>query len=160
VPVTVDLRAGTASGQGADELRGIEGIWGSREDDVLRGDEVRNAIVGSLGDDELQGRGGRDVAIFSDVTAPVTVDLAAGTASGAGTDTLGGFEDVWGTNDDDVLLGNGADNVLLGLGGNDDLAGRAGDDILDGGDGADFADGGAGDDVCLSSTKTTGCEGP
>ena len=160
VPVTVDLRAGTASGHGADELRGIEGIWGSEDADVLLGDEVRNAIVGGLGNDELRGRGGRDVAVFSDISVSVTVDLDAGTATGAGTDALAGFEDVWGTNDDDVLVGNGADNELLGLAGNDDLSGRNGDDVLDGGEGADHADGGAGDDVCLSSTKTTGCEGP
>ena len=160
VPVTVDLAAGTASGQGADELRGIEGLWGSRENDVLLGDEGRNQIVGGLGDDELRGRGGVDIAVFSDVAGPVTVDLGSGAATGPGTDTLGGFEDVWGTSADDTILGNGADNELLGLGGADDLSGRAGDDVLDGGDGADKADGGAGDDVCLSVTKTTSCEGP
>ena len=160
VPVRVDLAAGTASGQGADELRGIEGTWGSRDDDVLLGDAGANQIVGGFGDDDLRGRGGRDVAVFADVLGPVTVDLAAGSATGAGTDTLAGFEEVWGTNAGDTILGNDADNVLEGRGGADDLSGRAGDDVLDGGDGADHADGGAGEDVCLSATKTISCEGP
>ena len=160
VPVTVDLAAGTASGQGSDELHGIEGIWGSEDDDVLRGDDARNQIVGGLGNDELRGRQGVDIAVFADVRGPVTVDLASGDATGAGNDTLAGIEAVWGTSGDDTILGDGADNVIEGRGGADELAGRAGDDVLDGGDGADQADGGAGEDVCLSVTKTTGCEGP
>ena len=157
VPVTVDLAAGTASVRVRMSSGASKGIWGSRDDDVLLGDEARNQIVGGLGDDELRGRGGVDIAVFSDVAGPVTVDLAWGNATGPGTDTLGGLEDVWGTSADDTILGNGADNELLGLAGADDLSGRAGDDVLDGGDGADHADGGAGDDVCLSVTKTTSC---
>jgi Ca2+-binding RTX toxin-like protein len=100
------------------------------------------------------------VAVFLDVDGPVTVDLLSVSATGAGTDALRGFEDVWGTRADDVIVGSDVGNVLLGFAGADDLSGRGGDDVLRGGPGADRARGGAGVDVCFSVTIATDCEGP
>ncbi len=63
---------------------------------------------------------------------------------------------VIGSNDDDVLTGDGGANILngldgndqlFGLGGNDTLIGGAGDDVLAGGGGTDSIDGGEGNDT-------------
>src|SRR5688572_31858151 len=45
-------------------------------------------------------------------TEAMAVDLAAGTATGEGTDTLTEIENVVGSNHDDVLRGNEAPNTL------------------------------------------------
>src|SRR5207237_925350 len=72
------------------------------------------------------------------------VDLAAGTATGWGSDTLQQVEDVAGSSHEDVLEGDGHPNRLFGSAGNDVLLGRGGADSLSGGDGDDFLAGGAG----------------
>lgn len=59
--VTVDLAAGTARGQGNDDLTGIERVRGSDRDDTLIGDENDNVLKGLGGNDLLIGRGGDDV---------------------------------------------------------------------------------------------------
>jgi Tol biopolymer transport system component len=53
--VDVDLRVGTAAGQGADTLFRVEWIIGSSASDVLRGDGHENWIRGLGGDDTLFG---------------------------------------------------------------------------------------------------------
>lgn len=52
-------------------------------------------------------------------------------------DTLSGFENVSGTNYDDVLTGDAGVNQLYGWSGRDTLNGGLGNDILTGGFGAD-----------------------
>ena len=80
-------------------------------------------------------------------TAGVTVDLAAGTATGnasVGTDTFTGVSQVRGSNFADIITGNEFNNVLDGLGGNDIITGGQGNDTLTGGADADtfvFEDG-------------------
>ena len=54
------------------------------------------------------------------------VDLALGTAIGAGRDRLLGIEKVLGSPRKDTVKGNAGPNVLHGLGGGDSLAGRSG----------------------------------
>ncbi len=89
-------------------------------------------------------------------TVNVTVNLAAGTASGFASST--NIENLIGGSDNDNLTGNdsantldgGADNgadTLRSLGGSDSLIGGGGDDILDGGAGNDTMVGGAGNDT-------------
>lgn len=56
-------------------------------------------------------------------------------------------QDALGTENDDVLTGDGGANRLFGYEGDDVLSGLAGRDILDGGVGADEMLGGAGDDT-------------
>ena len=105
--------------------------------DGLAGDDI---LAGGLGNDTLNGGAGYDIADYSNAGGPVMVDLAAGTASGAaGNDVLISIEDVWGSNFDDILIGNALDNILWDDQGNDTLAGGLGDDTMEGGAGIDTA---------------------
>ncbi len=54
-----------------------------------------------------------------------------------------------GTDQDDVIVGDGADNTFYGRGGNDTISALGGDDVLAGGTGNDSLDGGAGNDSFL-----------
>lgn len=181
------LRADIESLRGsahADVLEGDDGvnrIVGRRGADLVRGWGGGDTIVGSAGRDELwgqsgadrlRGRGGSDLLLprgeddlvnggrGSDTvtfTSAVTVDLAAGTASGESTDVLRRVENVIGSPAADTLRGSAAGNVLRGGGGDDTLSGsraadslfgQGGDDAMDGGPGAgDRCDGGAGADT-------------
>lgn len=177
-PIDGSLVTGVVTGMGTDTLEsGIEQIVGGPFDDTLEGDDGFNvliglagndtisalggqfdALVGGAGDDNLDGGDGDDLAenYFIDAfmapnninDGPVVVDLAAGTSTGNGNDTLTSIEIVNGSRGDDVLLGNDEDNELVGMFEGDDTAdGRGGDDTIDGGEGADDLDGGDGVDI-------------
>ena len=146
--ITVDLAAGTASGPeiGNDQLINIENVIGSGDDvisgntniNVLQGGGGNDFLQGRAGDDLLDGEAGIDFAIYTDATGPVTIDLATGTASGAGvgSDTLRSIEVIRGTDFADVYVATGfsgssinagslgAFNVFEGRGGNDDITGN------------------------------------
>ncbi len=180
-PLTVDLVAGTLTGNGSDTLVSIEGSNGTPGDDVMVGDDGDNDFVGlqegddtvdagggddlvdgSDGADDLDGGAGTDIVGHLDLSAGVTIDLGAGTTSEG--DTLANFEDIIGTFFDDVITGDAGPNTIEGTDGADQLSGLAGDDVLFGGwsdgfdDGSpDSADGGAGTDVCDAETETA-CE--
>lgn len=138
----------TISGSDGDDM-----LIGGNGSDTLSGGENNDTLAGGSGDDALIGGNGADTAVFS---SAVVVNLAAGTATGEGTDTLITIERVTGSDFDDVLTGNTAANVLSGgLGadqlnggdGNDQLFGGAGDDVLNGGAGGDTLMGDAGHDI-------------
>ena len=172
VPVTVDLAAGTATGQGTDTLLGMDGVVGSAGDDVISGSARTEILDGRGGNDRIAGRAGadwldgdagndlldggpgQDTGSFG---APrgVRVDLGAGRATGWGTDRRVSIEDaegsrfadlLRGTNGRNELSGGKGNDSLTGLGGNDALAAGEGNDRLAGGAGADRLDGGAGRD--------------
>lgn len=146
-PVTVDLAAGRASGEGADLLRGLENAVGSDFGDVLRGNADKNIFLPQAGDDRVDGRGGFDLAFFD---APVDANLATHLSIGEGRDALVGLEGLGGSEEtlgSYRLTGDGADNVLLGGGGADVLNGGGGDDRVGGGIGNDALYGGSGDDI-------------
>ncbi len=115
-------------------------------------------------DDTFDGLAGIDtLAADASVTANLTIDMLAGTLSGAGigTDRFVNFENVTGGSGNDLISGdNGAnvlsggagDDTLNGLGGNDTLNGGAGNDRLFGGDGADQLNGGSGNDYLDGGT--------
>jgi len=122
-------------------LRGGDGndhLIGGDADDVLRG---------GAGDDRLEGRGGEDTASFAGALTGVTADLAAGTATGEGADTLAEIENLTGSDFDDSLTGDSGPNLIRGGAGNDTIAGVDGDDNLQGEDGNDTVSGGPGDDL-------------
>lgn len=157
--VTVDLSADSAMGEGSDTVPGIEGVVGSRFDDVMTGDAANNTFQAERGNDTIDGSGGVDFASFFLASGPVTVDLVAGTAMGEGADTLAGIENVSGSGEHaDTITGDAVANLLLGFGGNDTVNGADGDDGLDGGGGTDALDGGNGTDTCLNGESVVNCE--
>ncbi|MEZ5412560.1 MAG: ExeM/NucH family extracellular endonuclease [Acidimicrobiales bacterium] len=116
------------------ELRsqGYNVIVGTAGNDVLNGTIGRDAIVGLGGNDTINGRLGDDLLCGGDGNDTVN--------GGAGADLMAGDAG------DDVLDGDlGADTILGGAGA-DVLSGGVGDDMLDGGDGNDALFGGAGAD--------------
>lgn len=58
--VRVNLRAGTATGQGHDRFTGIEDVNGSNHADVIKGSHTVNHMNGYGGDDRVYGRGRHD----------------------------------------------------------------------------------------------------
>ncbi|MEM8837421.1 MAG: DUF5801 repeats-in-toxin domain-containing protein [Pseudomonadota bacterium] len=134
---------------GVDIIIGTEDIdllVGGAEDDILRGNGGDDILEGGAGDDSLDGGSGEDTASFATSPDGVTVDLAAGTATGQGEDTLEDIENVFGSVNDDTLLGDGGENILAGSFGNDEISGRGGNDTLFGGFGADDLNGNGGSD--------------
>ena len=101
---------------GADVICGGDGddtITGGGGPDVIFGDGGDDTITGGGNDDTIDGGAGIDEANFGGAN-PVTVDLAAGTATGQGNDTLVGIENLDGTAQADVLRGDAGPNVFLG----------------------------------------------
>ena len=94
----------------------------------------------------LNGGDGVDLLDLSQADGPVAVDLKAGTAGSA---QVTDFENVIGTEQDDVIKGDHEDNVISGLGGTDSIFGRKGNDTLVANKGDDFISGGAGDDLLV-----------
>jgi len=137
--VTLDLDASTAVFSGdasTDNFSNFEDYVLTAQDDVL---------LNSAGNDIVDaGAGTADTVNFS-LSSAVSVDLQAGTATdnggGAGiaigNDTLTNFENVVGSNLDDIITGSTANNSLSGGGGDDTLSGGGGggNDTLDGGAG-------------------------
>jgi Ca2+-binding RTX toxin-like protein len=94
-----------------------------------------------------------------DYGAAVTVDLAEGTSSGQGDDTLTAIENVSGSHQHDTIFGDDGPNRLTDDGGGDDeIRGAGGDDYLRGGSGQDLLDGGDGTDTCIGGETVESCE--
>ena len=145
----------TLSGLGGDDiLNGMDGpdiLNGGFGNDTLNGGNGDDTLNGGPGNDMLNGGAGSDTALFTgSQNVGVTVDLAAGTATGGdGTDTLTSIENITGTRYNDVLTGDAGANVINGNGGVDIINGGDGNDTLIGGAGVG---GGAPDIIKASST--------
>ena len=158
-PVMVDLDQHQASGaDGFDTVLNIESVSGGPFGDLLRGDPADNSLhgeggndqifgntgndemVGGPGNDSLNGQGGiGDLIGYNLATTGVTVNLAAGSATGDGTDSITGVENAVGSAFADTLTGSTTVNSLYGIGGNDVLKGGVAADGIYGGDGIDTA---------------------
>ena len=140
----------TAAGYSAPN--GFLSVMGGVGDDVLNGSRSGDALLGELGNDTLSGGGGPDRLAGGDGNdrvdggdgidtvsfgAPVTVSLAAGEASGEGTDVIAGVENVVGSPLADVIVGSSGQNRLEGRAGGDVIRARGGNDIVLGGGGSD-----------------------
>jgi Ca2+-binding RTX toxin-like protein len=153
-----------------DRFDSIENVSGSAYLDALHGNEGANTLNGLAGNDYLRGRdgadtlyggsGNRDTAVYDTSSEGVYVSLISGRGFGgeAEGDTLIGIEDIDGSPQDDLLVGNdygnrlygrGSDDSLKGGGGIDTLYGHAGNDILDGGDFVDWMYGGLDNDIYI-----------
>jgi Ca2+-binding RTX toxin-like protein len=186
-PASIDLAAGTATGGdqtgSVQTLISIENVIATAADDTIIGDGGNNRIEGLAGNDSISGGAGVDTASYESSTGAVIVNLADNILTtggfdvqpetardGYGTiDTLGGIEDVVGSDFNDFLRGSDAGNVLEGGGGNDILVGGRGSDtasdVLKGGSGSDqlrvtrgsdFLDGGDGGNDRLMFNNNAG----
>lgn len=158
--VTVNLTTGSSTGLGSDTLIGIENVLGTSVADILIGNGGANVLNGAAGNDLLTGALGNDTLIggtgvdtaqfFGNIG--VAVNLTTGRATGLGSDTLSGIENLTGSNMADTMVGNSAANVLNGGAANDTLYGLGGNDTLLGGAGDDAMNGGANTDICNGQT--------
>ena len=141
--VNIDLQTGIAQDGwgGTDTLNNINIVTSSAFDDTITGSSalIFEQFDGGLGNDTIDG-GAIDaldlapnrVNYFAG-TGAVTVDLGAGTASGAmGNDTLININYVRGTAFGDVVTGSNATAYT------EQLEGRGGDDTIDGMGGVDI----------------------
>jgi hypothetical protein len=143
-----DLLVGDA---GDDTLYNVETLAGANKSSTLLGGLGNDFLSGGTGNDTIDGGEGIDQFYYNDgyngPTGPVVVNLTTGIATGEGTDTLIGIEDIGGGSGNDSLTGNSGNNFILGWAGDDFLSGLDGNDVLFGGDGNDILNGGAGNDV-------------
>jgi serralysin len=166
-------------GDGNDVLLGSFGtdvINGGAGDDWIEGGFVKDTVDGGDGNDTFYVRDGEfgddttggtgvDLLDLSNYTSRGSiVNLASGTydfvASFGGPYTIGGVENVSGTQLTDTITGDGASNTLYGNGGDDLLRGGVGADTLNGGadiDTASYSESGAG--VMVDLTAGTGAGG-
>ena len=105
-------------------------------------------LIGGQGADKLIGRGGLDWADYSASDAGIAVNLGKNSGSGgdAEGDRLVNIEHVYGSAQNDQLIGDKGKNMLIGDAGRDRLFGGAGNDKLSGDAGNDKVLGGSGDD--------------
>lgn len=129
--VTIDLgkTGGQDTGFGTDTIVNVEGIWGSRKGDTLKGNDHDNFILGDSGNDVIRGKGGDDM-----LSGDEGRDKVYG---GSGVDLIdGGFGK-------DVLKGGSGGDYIGGGGGRDKMFGGGGDDTFifyDGDSGSAAAD--------------------
>ncbi|KIO48291.1 S-layer family protein [Nitrosospira sp. NpAV] len=141
--ITINLATATAQntgGAGTDTISSFENLRGSAFNDTLTGTSGNNVIEGGAGNDTMNAQGGTDTLTYANAAAGITVSLALATAQstgGAGSDTISNFENLTGSNFNDVLTGSTAANIIDGGDGNDIIQGGAGNDTLTGGNGID-----------------------
>jgi Ca2+-binding RTX toxin-like protein len=120
---------------------------------VVIGSDGNDIFFGSVGPDELNGRGGNDILFgnggIDRLNGGADNDILFG---GDGDDELnadGGNDIAIGGAGNDTASGGAGNDILLGEDGNDRLSGGAGLDIVNGGAGADRLSGGGGSDILL-----------
>lgn len=153
---------------------GIEAIQGGAFNDSLTGNSENNVIFGGGGNDTMAGGGGNDVYAFgavaqgsdvitesanadtdcldfspADVAVSIDISNTSSQSWGDGTISLStstSIEVVFGSLNNDTIIGNSRQNDIFGLAGNDSLEGGTSDDYLYGNDGNDTIKGEDGND--------------
>lgn len=119
---------------GNDTLRGGDGddtLDGSDGEDDLQGGLGDDTLMGGLGADRLDGGGGIDTADYS-LGGAAGVNLGTGETSGAAAgDVFTGIENLRGSSQTDVLVGDANNNTFFGSGGADTMVGQGGLDTAD-----------------------------
>jgi Ca2+-binding RTX toxin-like protein len=139
---------------GNDRLLGGNGndtVYGGGDNDTIQGGAGDDVLIGGQGRDVLDGGTNIDRVEYRDSRASLVVDLAAPSANTgiAAGDTFVSIENLYGSNHNDSLRGNGHANTIWGGNGNDSVFGRAGADTLHGGNGNDSLYGGNENDVLV-----------
>ncbi len=150
-------------GEGNDVLRGGSGVGslngGPGDDDIVGWVAAAysgnpDQVSGGPGDDRIAIREehefGQVNVTYQTVVGGVSIDLAAGTATGEGNDTLVDVHQLTGSTHADVIVGSPGDDYLYGWTGSDTIDGLAGDDNVRGDDGNTTLDGGPGNDIVVS----------
>ena len=153
---TVNLSAQTATIAGnVSTVVNIENITGSAYGDILTGSSVSNIIHGESGDDTISGNDGSNVldggdgidtlsySFYSNSVdnKGLTIDMSTGNAiHGTYEDLVSNFENLVGTDYDDVLTGNTNINTISAGAGDDIVYATAGNDTYDGGTGTNTLD--------------------
>jgi glucose/arabinose dehydrogenase/PKD repeat protein len=133
-------------GGGNDTIMGLGG------NDILKGDDGSDSLVGGAGDDNLDGGLSRtDKASYSSSLTAVSASLTTNSATGEGSDTFSGIENLLGSPKNDTLTGSAAINTLTGSGGADKLSGFEGADNIIGSAGNDIEHGNSGNDAVVGS---------
>jgi Ca2+-binding RTX toxin-like protein len=134
---------------GNDTLNGGPGdhdqVEGGPGDDSLSGGAGDfDVLTGGPGNDSIDGGpGAHDIASYAGTGGAVTIDLEAGTVTGAENEHLTGIEDAIGGSGDDTLIGSaGTPNRLDGGPGDDRLLAVGPEDEAFGGPGSDTCTGG------------------
>lgn len=136
---------------GADQLIGTAGfdvIVGRAGNDVLNGGQGNDTLNGGEGGDMLIGGSGIDAADYDGSRGSLRVDLMFPqiNTNVARGDTYSSIENLYGSVGFDNLRGTQDDNMIWGRANVDYIFGRRGDDTLDGGVGDDVLFGGLGSD--------------
>ena len=161
------------TGDGQDNLTGIENVNAGGGNDTIYGNSSSNKLIGDKGRDELYGDGGadkiyggngndilsgglgndrlvggegKDTALFSVSDNTINLGTTRMQNTGDGRDILIGIENVNGGGGNDTIRGNNAANTLRGEDDADKLFGNNGADKLYGGTGNDLLNGGNGND--------------
>ena len=144
-----DGTGGNATGGGNDTIRGGDG------DDTIISGGGDDLVEGGAGADSLTDVGGNDTLSYESSTSRVQTDLdgnPVGIQDGdAQGDTIEAdvFENLIGSNFNDVLSGSQLDNQIWGRDGGDQIFGNAGNDTIRGEGGSDSIYAGEGDDVIV-----------
>lgn len=135
--VTVDLEAGTATGDGTgtDALLDIENVVGSAYDDFLSGDAARNILEGDDGEDKLVGGPEGDFLFGGDANDDLWAEIYRDEDGDRGDTT--GINRLYGGDGQDFMIGGDGADQLYGGNDGDVMVGNAGDDLLIGGPGGD-----------------------
>jgi Ca2+-binding RTX toxin-like protein len=149
---TIEVQAGSAdikSGGGVDTIS----LFLGGEFTVDAGGEKDTIRIGDIGSSVINGGEGEDTVDFSGKDLPGLNPVASGVKfnlaeQGAGlrvqqggvNHTLVSIENIFLTQFEDEVTGDGRDNIFEGLGGDDTLVGGGGNDTLDGGENYDTVD--------------------
>ncbi|MDR2187331.1 MAG: Ig-like domain-containing protein, partial [Azonexus sp.] len=129
------LKAGSAHDAYMLTAEQNSGVSRAVNDSTQFGSGYNDSFFSSAGNDSFDGaggwardfgagsqwvsNGGQDYVDYSHVAGPVTVNLATGTATGDGNDTLTNIEGLIGTQSGDTFTGSAVDNFFDGRGGDD-----------------------------------------
>ena len=127
-----DMIIGNNNDNVIDGNDGNDLVYGFGGNDTINGGKGDDMIEGDAGADHLDGGDGVNTVSYALSTQGVFVNLANSTASGgdATGDVISNFQNVYGSDHDDVLVGSGGNNVFFEEAGRNLLVGGGGQDTF------------------------------